>query len=69
MLVRNRMIPNPVTVTPEDTLATAQEKMTAGRFGHLPVVQDGALVGILTDRDVRRYVGVQEQTRVGAAMT
>ena len=69
MLVRHRMTQNPVTMTPQDTLATAQEKMTAGRFRHLPVVQDGTLSGILTDRDVRRHVGVQERTRVVAAMT
>ena len=37
MLIRHRMTHNPVTVTPQDTLATAQEKMTAGRFRHLPV--------------------------------
>jgi acetoin utilization protein AcuB len=59
----------PVTVSPKDTLATAQEKMTAGHFRRVPVVQDGVLVGILTDRDVRRHVGVEERTRVGAAMT
>jgi acetoin utilization protein AcuB len=43
--------------------------MTAGHFRRVPVVQDGALVGILTDRDIRRHVGVEERTRVGAAMT
>jgi acetoin utilization protein AcuB len=59
----------PVTVSPKDTLATAQEKMTAGHFRRVPVVQDGVLVGILTDRDIRRHVGVEERTRVGAAMT
>lgn len=69
MLVRHRMTQQPVTVSPQDTLATAQEKMTAGHFRRLPVVHDGALVGILTDRDVRRHVGVEERTRVGAAMT
>src|SRR5213083_1866129 len=69
MLVRNRMTQNPVTVTPQDTLAMAQEKMAVGRFRRLPVVQDGTLVGILTDRDVRRHVGVQARTRVVAAMT
>jgi acetoin utilization protein AcuB len=58
-----------VAVSPKDTLATAQEKMTAGHFRRVPVVQDGVLVGILTDRDVRRHVGVEERTRVGAAMT
>ena len=69
MLVRHRMTQHPVTVSPQDTLATAQEKMTAGHFRRLPVVHDGALVGILTDRDVRRHVGVEERTRVRAAMT
>lgn len=69
MLVRHRMTQHPVTVSPQDTLATAQQKMTAGHFRRLPVVHDGTLVGILTDRDVRRHVGVEERTRVGAAMT
>jgi acetoin utilization protein AcuB len=69
MLVRHRMTHPPVTVSPQDTLAAAQEKMTAGHFRRVPVVQDGALVGILTDRDIRRHVGVEERTRVGAAMT
>jgi acetoin utilization protein AcuB len=63
------MTHSPVTVSPQDTVATAQEKMTAGRFRRVPVVQDGALVGILTDRDIRRHVGVEERTRIGAAMS
>src|SRR5262249_24858084 len=69
MLVHHRMTQQPVTVSPQDTLATAQEKMTAGHFRRLPVVHAGVLVGILTDRDVRRHVGVDERTRVEAAMT
>jgi len=63
------MTQHPVTVSPQDTLATAQQKMTTGHFRRLPVVHDGTLVGILTDRDVRRHVGVEERTRVAAAMT
>jgi acetoin utilization protein AcuB len=43
--------------------------MTAGHFRRVPVVQDEVLVGILTDRDIRRHVGVEERTRVGATMT
>jgi acetoin utilization protein AcuB len=69
MLVRHRMTRNPMTVTPQDTLATAQEKMSSGHFRRLPVVHDGILVGILTDRDIRRHVGMEERTRVVAAMT
>lgn len=69
MLVRHRMTPHPVTISPHDTLAAAQEKMTTGHFRRLPVVHDGTLVGILTDRDLRRHLGTEERTRVGAAMT
>jgi acetoin utilization protein AcuB len=69
MLVRLCMTPHPLTVTPQDTLATAQQKMTAGQFRRLPVVQDGTLVGILTDRDIRRHVGSGSRTQVVAAMT
>jgi acetoin utilization protein AcuB len=63
------MTANPVTVSPQDTLAVAKEKMTAGKFRRLPVVQDGVLVGILTDRDILRFVGSEERTRVDGAMT
>jgi acetoin utilization protein AcuB len=69
MFVRQRMTRNPVTVAPKAMLSTALEKMTAGKFRRVPVVQDGVLVGILTDRDLRQYVGVEERTRIEAAMT
>lgn len=63
------MIGKPVTVTPQDSLATAQAQMQAGGFRQLPVVTDGKLVGIVTDRDVRRYVRKMRITEVKAAMT
>jgi acetoin utilization protein AcuB len=69
MLVRNRMTPDPQTVTPRDTLAVAVEKMARGHFRRLPVVENSTLVGILTERDLRRHVGIEERTRVEAAMT
>ncbi len=69
MLVRHRMTVDPVIISPHDTLAGAREKMTAGTFRRLPVVQDGALVGILTDRDILRFTGSEERTRVVGAMT
>ena len=68
MLVRNRMTQNPATVTPEDMLTTAQEKMTAGRFRHIPVVEDDGLVGMLTTHDMQAYVGMEDRTRVNMAM-
>jgi acetoin utilization protein AcuB len=63
------MTANPITISPQDTLATAREKMTNGKFRRLPVVQEGVLVGILTDRDILRFVGSEERTRVVGAMT
>jgi acetoin utilization protein AcuB len=69
MLVRQRMTRNPVTVTPKAMLSTAREKMTAGKFRRVPVVQDNVLVGMLTDHDLQQYIGVEERTRIEAAMT
>ena len=42
--------------------------MDAGRFRRLPVMDDGRLVGIVTERDLREYTGYLESTRVTAAM-
>jgi acetoin utilization protein AcuB len=44
----------PVTVTPEDSLQTALELLGRHNVRQLPVVDDGRLVGILTDRDLRQ---------------
>ena len=69
MLVGKRMTPNPVTVAPQETLASAQAKMQAGKFRRLPVVKDGELVGIASDRDMRAHLGHEERTKITAAMS
>ena len=69
MLVGKRMSKSPATVTPEDYLANARAKMQEGNFRRLPVVKDGQLVGIVTDRDLRQHMGYLERTKVNAAMT
>ena len=43
--------------------------MRKGGFRRLPVVKDGQLVGIITDRDLREYLGLLERTKVSAAMS
>jgi acetoin utilization protein AcuB len=54
MLVRDVMTTDLITVQPDDTLRTAQERMAACACRRLPVVdEDRRLVGIITDRDVR----------------
>jgi acetoin utilization protein AcuB len=55
MIVAELMTANPVTVEPSDTLEAARKKMEGGRFRQVPVVDQQRLVGILTDRDVRRH--------------
>ena len=48
------MVINPVTISPNDTLADAYRLMDLHRISGFPVVEkDGKLVGILTNRDVR----------------
>jgi IMP dehydrogenase len=48
------MVVNPITLTPDQTLAEAQELMRRHRISGFPVVeQGGKLVGILTHRDTR----------------
>lgn len=43
----------PVTVTPEATVAEALDLMRDLDVRHLPVVERGSLVGMLSDRDLR----------------
>ncbi len=69
MIVAELMTPKPVTVAPSDTLEAAHERMEAGRFRQVPVVDKEKLVGILTDRDTRQYLGRLADTRVDAVMS
>ena len=53
MLVGKRMTRNPKTVSPDDPLSFAAGILREHRFHHLPVVEGGRLVGILSDADLR----------------
>lgn len=53
MLVGRRMTRDPKTVGPGDSLAHAAQIMREFRIHHLPVVEGGTLVGILSDTDLR----------------
>ena len=52
MTARDLMTPNPMTVTPEATIAEVWDLMRDLEIRHVPVVQGGALVGMLSDRDL-----------------
>jgi acetoin utilization protein AcuB len=69
MIVGNRMTKEPITVQPDDLLIRASHKMQAGGFRRLPVVSEGKLVGIVTERDLREHRGDLERTKINGVMT
>jgi|SRR5690348_14730280 acetoin utilization protein AcuB len=69
MLVQNRMIKNPETISPDEFLASGLVKMHKGGFRRLPVIKDAKLIGIITDRDLREHAGLLERTKISSAMT
>ncbi len=62
--VSNHMTPKVTTVTRDDTIDHLMETMTEGRFRHLPVVEDGRLIGIVSIGDVvKRHVSAIDSER------
>lgn len=53
-LVRDWMTTDPDTIEPGETTQHAATLMMHGGFRHLPVMEDGAVVGILSIRDLMR---------------
>jgi CBS domain-containing protein len=53
------MTADPDTVTPRADVMTALERMQTGGYRHLPVVDDGTLVGIVSIRDI--YASVRAE--------
>lgn len=54
MIARDLMTPDPLTVTPQASIAEVWDLMREVDVRHVPVVQAGALVGMLSDRDLAR---------------
>jgi len=54
MLVREKMHRSVITISPDQSLFAAKERMRKHGIRRLPVVRDGQLVGMVTDRDVRQ---------------
>ena len=63
------MTRSPVCVGPRETLATARELMNARGFRQLPVVDNGNLMGMVTDSELRHRGRYLESTLIEAAMT
>ena len=52
--VREVMTKEVTTIEPEAGVVEAVDKMIAGKFGCLPVVEEGKLVGLITETDCLR---------------
>ena len=54
--LRDSMTPNPLTISAEDGIAEAAQLMGSRRLRHLPVVEGGNLVGMVSIRDVLAFL-------------
>lgn len=52
------MTPDPETISPKETVMDALQRMQAGGFRHLPVVEGGKVMGIVSIRDI--YAAVRD---------
>lgn len=78
LLVRDSMVREVVTVSPETTAAQALGLCRERGIRHLPVLDEGRMVGLISDRDLRRATpalgdknraAALEQIRVGDEMS
>lgn len=56
------------TVGPEDSAVEAMTRMTEGRFRHLPVIEDGRMIGVISIGDVVKH-RMEEVERENVALT
>lgn len=59
-LIGEIMTEQPVTVTCETSIEECMQIMTAKKIRHLPVMENGKLVGLISVGDVVKYI-IQEQ--------
>ena len=50
------MTPHPMVIRPDDSLAEAIRRLTAGHRRHLPVVDERGLRGVISIRDILAYI-------------
>ncbi|RMG98829.1 MAG: CBS domain-containing protein [Chloroflexi bacterium] len=54
--IKEIMTPNPITISQENTIADAARLMLENKISALPVMDNGKLVGIITESDIFRMV-------------
>ena len=62
------MTADPSTISPGQNCDVATELMQEGQFRHLPIVQNGRPVGILSIRDLYRFYRLSLEAQLNAAM-
>jgi len=55
MLIRDIMKKHVATITPSDSLGLAMQTMLWASVRHLPVLDRGKVVGVLSERDILRF--------------
>lgn len=56
LTTKDFMTPNPITISPDATIAEAARLMVENKIGGLPVVDQERLVGIITETDLCRVL-------------
>ncbi len=56
MFVKDWMTKRVYTVSPNDSVSDASKILKEKNIKHLPVLKDGKLKGILSDRDIKEYI-------------
>ncbi|MBS0289589.1 MAG: CBS domain-containing protein [Proteobacteria bacterium] len=64
--VSELMTHNPTTVLPSTTVQEAMKLITEKRFRHLPVVENGVLLGVISIGDLTRWVMLQQEYEIAA---
>lgn len=54
--VSSVMTPNPTTLRLRDKIAFALQRMNVGGYRHLPILDEGKLVGVVSIRDILAYL-------------
>lgn len=62
MLVRDIMTPDPYSVSATSSVRHVLRMLSEADVRHLPVVEGGALVGIVSDRDLRGLAALETDT-------
>ncbi|MCK4260355.1 MAG: CBS domain-containing protein [Halanaerobiales bacterium] len=67
MFVREVMVKNPITISPDSILLEAEKLMSVNNIGRLIVVKDDKVIGMLTDSDlVKQHI---LETKIETLMT